>query len=92
VGKYGLEAPSLDGAQWGLGKTGLNDDDTEVLCRLWMKGEGGKLLQLKELNLAHNHVPIPNPNPSHIHSPNPKPNPLPLGLSLSPSLTLTLSL
>ena len=26
----------------------------EVLVSLWMKG--GKLLQLKELNLAHNHV------------------------------------
>ena len=54
MGKYGLEAPSLDGAQWGLGKTGLNDDDTEVLCRRWM--QPSQVHQLKELNLAHNHV------------------------------------
>ena len=54
VDKYGLEAPSLEGTQWGLQKSGLCDDDTEVLCALWMKG--GKLLQLKELQLAHNHI------------------------------------
>ena len=54
VSKYGLEAPSADGSGWGLGKTGLDDDDTEVLCRRWMKPS--QILQLKELNLSHNHV------------------------------------
>ena len=57
--KYGLEAPSLEGTQWGLQKSGLCDDDTEVLCALWMKG--GKLLQVTLTLRISLSLPLPLP-------------------------------